>query len=121
LLQRIEEVEMTRRNKLLITGAAVLALAAGGVGIAQAVGGDSDEQRSGPAAEKAKAAALAAVGGGSVTGVERADADGPSGGFEVEVKRADGSQVEVQIDRGFHVAGKAADDDGSADGDGPED
>jgi hypothetical protein len=43
---------MTRSRKLVITGAAVLALGAGGVGIAQAVGGDSEEQVTGPEADQ---------------------------------------------------------------------
>ena len=92
----------------------------GGAGIAYANGGGSEEQLTGPDAEKAKNAALAAVGGGSVTEVERDDGYG-TGAFEVEVKRDDGSQVEVHLDRDYNVVGQEADDDGPNDQDGPND
>jgi hypothetical protein len=74
---------MNRNQKLLITGASILALGAGGIGIAQAVGGDSEEQVTGPRADRAKRAAVDAVGGGRVVGVEREDDGGV--GWEVEV------------------------------------
>jgi len=41
---------MARRRKFLIGGAVLLAIGAGGVGLAQAVGGDSEEQVTGPQA-----------------------------------------------------------------------
>jgi hypothetical protein len=92
----------------------------GGAGIAYANGGGSEEQLTGPDAEKAKNAALAAVGGGSVTEVERDDGYG-TGAFEVEVQRDDGSQVEVHLDGDYNVVGQEADDDGPNDQDGPND
>ncbi len=92
----------------------------GGAGIAYANGGGSEEQLTGPDAEKAKNAALAAVGGGSVTEVERDDGYG-TGAFEVEVKRDDGSQVEVHLDGDYNVVGQEADEDGPNDQDGPND
>ena len=85
---------MTRRRKLLIGGAVILALGAGGVGLAQAVGGDSEEQVTGPDADRAKAAAVKLVGGGKAVGVERDDGSGAA--WEVEVEKADGSEVEVR-------------------------
>jgi hypothetical protein len=101
---------MNINRKVLAIGAAIVALAAGGVGIAYAVGGgDSDEQVTGPEADQAKAAALDAVGGGTVTSVERSD-DG-NGAFEVEVKRDDGSQVEVAVSAQDETLGTEADDD----------
>src|SRR6185503_7558783 len=81
------------RRKLLIAGAAAVALAAGGVGIARAVG-EGDEKVTGPAADRAGAAAVDIVGGGRVTGVEREDDDGAA--WEVEVVKSDGSKVEVE-------------------------
>jgi hypothetical protein len=39
---------MDRRKKAALAGVAALALAAGGVGVAQAIGGDSDENVTGP-------------------------------------------------------------------------
>jgi hypothetical protein len=104
---------MTRNRKLLIGGAAVLALGAGSVGIAQAVGGDSDEQATGPDADRAKQAAVRSVGGGRAVEVERAD-DGGSG-WEVEVVRRDGSQVEVHLNRDYRRVGSGPDDDGTGD------
>lgn len=113
-------------NRKVITIAAVAAaLTAGGAGIAYAVGGDSEEQVSGPGAERAKAAALDAVGGGEVLEVERQDGDG-DGAYEVEVERPDGSQVEVHVSASFDALGTAADDDsgenpGADDGEGADD
>ena len=86
---------MTRRRKLLIGGAVVLALGAGGVGLAQAVGGDSEEQVTGPDADRAKAAAVKLVGGGKAVGVERDDGGGAA--WEVEVEKAGGGEVEVRL------------------------
>ena len=109
---------MNVSRKTLAIGAAVTALAAGGAGIAYAVTGDSDEQATGPEAEKAKAAALDAVGGGTVLEAEYQDSDG-AGAYEVEVQRPDGSQVEVYVDDHYNAVGSAADDDsGSGDDDG---
>jgi hypothetical protein len=105
---------------LVIAAAVAMLLALGGVGIAYANGGDSEEQVTGPDAEKAKSAAIAAVGGGTVTEVERDDGYG-TGVFEVEVKRDDGSQVEVHLDGDLNVVGQEADEDGPNDQDGPND
>jgi uncharacterized membrane protein YkoI len=98
-------------RRLLAAGAAVVAVAAGGIGVAYAVsGGDSEEQATGPEADAAKAAALEQVGGGEVLEVERQDGDGP-GAYEVEVRRDDGSQVEVYVDGSNQAVGSEADDD----------
>src|SRR5688500_9312847 len=106
---------------LMIAAAIAMLMALGiGAGIAYANGGDSEEQLTGPDAEKAKNAALAAVGGGSVTEVERDDGYG-TGVFEVEVKRDDGAQVEVHLDRDYNVVGQQTDEDGPSDKDGPND
>ncbi len=105
---------------LVIAAAVAMLLALGGAGIAYANGGDSEEQVTGPDAEKAKSAAIAAMGGGTVTEVERDDGYG-TGVFEVEVKRDDGSQVEVHLDRDLNVVGQEADEDGPNDKDGPND
>ena len=100
------------RRSVVIAAAVVIALAAAGVGIAQAVGG-GDESVTGPAAEQARSAALDAAGGGTVLSVEREDGDG-AGVYEVEVRRADGSEVEVYLDARFRPLGTTADDDGGA-------
>jgi uncharacterized membrane protein YkoI len=109
---------MTKKKLVASAAAVILALGAGGAGIAYATGGDSEEQVTGPDAEKAKSAALAAVGGGAVTEVERDDG---TAAFEVEVRRDDGSQVEVHLDRDLNVVGQEADEDGPNDQDGPND
>ena len=111
---------MNVNRRTIAIGAAAAALAAGGVGIAQAVGGDPEEAVVGPDADRATSAALDAVGGGTVTEVEHQDGDG-AGVFEVEVQRADGSQVEVHIGGDFQPLGTAPDDDSGAEDDEGED
>jgi hypothetical protein len=111
---------------LVIAAAVAIVVALGGAGIAYANGGaDSEESLTGPDAHKAESAAIAAVGGGTLTGVERDDGDdgyGTSGGgYEVEVTREDGTQVEVHLDGDYNVVGQEADEDGANDLDGPND
>jgi uncharacterized membrane protein YkoI len=83
-------------------------------------GADSEERLTGPDAHKAESAAIAAVGGGTLTEVERDDGNG-TGAFEVEVTRDDGSQVEVHLDGHYNVVGQEPDEDGPNDKDGPND
>ena len=92
----------------------MVALGAGGVGLAQAVGGD-DEQATGPDAERAKAAAVEVAGGGEAVGVERED-EGASA-WEVEVRKADGSVTEIDLTRDLWRAAAERDDDDGRDGD----
>jgi hypothetical protein len=100
-------------------------VALGGAGIAYANGSaDSEESLTGPDAQKAKSAAIAEEGGGTVTEVERDDGDGTSGGaYEVEVQREDGNgtQVEVHLDGDYNMVGQHADEDGPNGKDGPND
>ena len=120
------------RDKLkgaIVAAVAIAAVAVGGAAIAGAAGGGGEDGQegkdkpiSGQALDRASAAALAASGGGEVTGTEVGDEESY---YEVEVTRADGSQVDVQLDRGFHVVTQQADhedadnggsgDDGGAD------
>jgi hypothetical protein len=102
---------MRRGQKLLIVGAAIIVLAAGGVGIAQAVSGDSEEQVTGAQADRAGRAAVEAVGGGRAVGVERGD-DDSGAAWEVEVVRPDGSEVEVNLTGDLRQVGTASEDDG---------
>ena len=99
----------------VITVAAIAVLALGGTAIAGATGGGDDDETdkpiAGPALDRAKAAALDHTGGGTVTGTE---VDDEEGAYEVEVKRADGSQVDVHLDKGFNVINQAGDGDGAA-------
>lgn len=105
---------MTIKRRSIAIVAAATALAVGGVAIAQAIGGDSEEPVTGSDRGAAERAALDAVGGGAVTEVEHQDGDG-AGLYEVEVRRADGSEVEVHLDGRFQPVGTAADDDDADD------
>ena len=58
-----------------------------------------------------RSAALKETGGGKVTETEAGDEEGY---YEVEVTKADGSQVDVQLDRGFDVVDSKADDEDRA-------
>ena len=104
-----------------MAAAVAMLVALGSAGIAYANGGaDSEEQLTGPDAQKARSAAVAAVGGGTVTEVERDDGNGISV-YEVEVIREDGSQLEVHLDGDYNVVGQQADEDGPSVKDGPKD
>jgi uncharacterized membrane protein YkoI len=94
-----------------VIAAAVAMLVALGAGIAYANRAASEEQLTGLDAEKAKSAAIAAVGGGTVTEVERDDDGYGPGVFEVEVTRDDGTQVEVHLDGDYNVVSQQADKD----------
>ena len=94
-----------------IAALAIVALAIGGAAIAGATGGDDDKTDkpiAGQALERAKAVALDHIGGGKVTGTEAGDEEGA---YEVEVTRADGSQVDVHLDKHFNVIDQAEDGD----------
>jgi uncharacterized membrane protein YkoI len=105
----------TKMKRTLIAATTVAALAAGGAAVAGATGvGDDDATErpiTGAALDKAKAAALADT-PGEVTGTEAGDEEGA---YEVEVTRADGSQVDVHLDRNFEVLGSQGDDGGADD------
>jgi hypothetical protein len=120
-------MDMSRTQKWLLTGAATLGLAVGAAGIAGAATSGSSPSTSstaatapaanaqdpasmpnhpnetaltGDTAAKVKAAAEAAVPGGTVLRVEN-DADGSA--YEAHVSKADGSLVTVKIDSSFNV------------------
>jgi uncharacterized membrane protein YkoI len=105
---------MTRKLKTTMIAAAVVAVAGAGAGIAVATGDDdaTDKPIRGDALARAGAAALDHTGGGRVTETEVGDVEGY---YEVEVTRADGSQVDVHLDRDFDVLGAEGDDDGAGD------
>ena len=97
------------RRKMLVAGIAALALAGGGIGVGVAASGgdDGDTQATGPGADRARAAALAHVPGGTATAVERDSEDGAT--WEVEVRRPDGASVDVRLDDRFAVVAVEAD------------
>lgn len=90
---------MNMKRKALLGGGIAVALAIGGVGVANAVGGDDDTQATGPGADKATAAALALIPGGTANAVERDGEDGAT--WEVEVAKPDGSTVDVRLDASY--------------------
>jgi uncharacterized membrane protein YkoI len=112
------EEETTMKDKLkgiLIAVGAVAALAAGGAAIAGAAGGGDDGNGTpirGSALDRAKAAALQETGGGQVTGTEVRDEEGY---YEVEVRKSDGSSVDVHLDRNFKLIDASSDGSGSSD------
>jgi uncharacterized membrane protein YkoI len=106
---------ITTKTKVLIAGVAVVAAAGAGVGIAAAGGTDDSEGSiTGSELDRASAAALAETGEGRVTETEVGDEDSF---YEVEVTLADGSQVDVQLDRDFQVVSSSTDHEDDA-GDG---
>ena len=98
---------MQRRTRW-IAGAGVFAVAMVGGVAAAAVGGDNDQELTGATRDRAVAAALAATGGGTVLEAEAGD-DGAA--YGVEVRLADGRQVEVNLDESFRVVGQEPDED----------
>ncbi len=92
-----------------VLGAAAIAAGAAALSAATAFAGPAADAHSGPvtvpevaitgdALASASAAALAAVGGGTVTQTEVGDEESY---YEVEVTFADGHQVDVQLDENF--------------------
>jgi hypothetical protein len=92
-------------------------------------GNDKAEQVTGADAAKAKRSALDAVPGGKVTEIHKEAQDDPAGkgdkpepgdqpdpsyesriAYDVEVAKTDGSQVDVHLDKAFHVLGTTTDD-----------
>ena len=99
-----------RRKAAIATaiGAAVL-----GTGAGMAYAGAREEPQTpitGDALTRASAAALAEVGGGRVSETEVGDEDSR---YEVEVTKADGSQVDVQLDESFKVVTTMPDSEGT--------
>ena len=109
----------SRIKKWVIAGAAVVALGAGGTAIAGSAGSDENggtddgagKPITGPALDKASRIAIDHVGGGTVTETEFQDEEGY---YELEVKRDDGSQVDVHLDSRFNVLDSSSD--GGGDG-----
>jgi uncharacterized membrane protein YkoI len=110
-----QEGGVVKRKAKLIVGAVTAVAAIGiGTGIGIAGGGDDDRPLGGTDYDRATAAALEHV-DGTVTETEVGDG---GAAYEVEIRRPDGSQVEVQLDADFTVIGSEADDDGPNDRDG---
>lgn len=95
----------SRMKKITVLTAAATAVALGGATWAIAGSGE-DASVSGPNTDKAKAAALAHLGGGTANEVERDDESGAA--WEVEVTQ-NGKTVEVRLDGAYKVVGVAGD------------
>ena len=107
---------MKRRTKWIAAGATTVVLLGAGTGVAVAAGSGSDDGEqhpiTGPAYEKASAAALEETGGGTVTETEVGDEESL---YEVEVTLDNGDQVDVQLDKDFQVVGSESDGQGDED------
>jgi hypothetical protein len=105
---------MDRRTKWIAGGMFAVAIIGGGAGLAVATNGD-DRPLTGSALDRAAAAALEHTGGGTVIETEIGD-DGAA--YGVEIRLADGTVVEVNLDADFEVIGQETDEDGRGDQDG---
>ncbi|MDQ3645460.1 MAG: hypothetical protein M3345_00830 [Actinomycetota bacterium] len=105
---------MDKRQKVIAAVVAGLALAGIGTGVVLANSGDDDKPLKGTSYDKATAAAVEHVGGGTVIETEVGD-DGAA--YGVEIRKGDGSVVEVNLDESFNVIGSEVDDDGPNDAD----
>jgi hypothetical protein len=108
---------MSTRMWMLAALVAGLLLVGAGVAYATGSGEGSSGQSGGANIEKARSVALDHV-NGRVTGTE---VDDEEGYYEVEVAKDDGSQVDVHLDKNFHVLGTPADHEGPENGDTPDD
>jgi Peptidase propeptide and YPEB domain len=95
---------MRVRTKIGIGVASATVLSALGIGIAAADNGEV----TGPAADQARAAAVKAI-PGNAGKVEQETNEGAAY-YGVLVTKADGTQVEVHLDQGFHFLGTEAPD-----------
>jgi uncharacterized membrane protein YkoI len=96
----------SKRAIIATTAAVVVALGAGGAVWATAANADPSVQ--GADRDRVGNAATQAVGGGTVLDVETSDDAGEA--YEVEVRKADGSEVDVALDKDLKVLTQAADD-----------
>lgn len=103
-------------HKKLAVGAAAVAvgIAVAGGGIAVAGSSDGEGTLSGPQAQAATKAALAATGGGQANSVERDSENGAT--WEVEVTKPDGDTVDVRLDAAYGVVVIEGDSDASESG-----
>jgi hypothetical protein len=105
-----EGSQMDTRKKVIVGAVAALAVVGVGTGVGIAASGDDDQPLRGSVRDRAEAAALEHVGGGTVIETEVGD-DGAA--YGIEIRREDGSVVEVNLDENFQVIGSEGDDDGS--------
>ncbi len=105
---------MNKRTKLMVGAGLAVAVVVGGAGAVLATSADDDAQLTGESRDRAVAAARAHVGEGEVTDTEIGD-DGAA--YGVEIRKPDGAQVEVNLDKDYRVTGMEDDDDSGPDDD----
>ena len=108
---------MNAKKMVIAAAVALMLLVGAGVAYANGSSGDGSEQSTGAGMEKAKSIALKQV-NGRVTATEFQDEEGY---YEVEVTKADGTQVDVHLDKNFNVLDAQSDGGGSDVQDGPND
>jgi Peptidase propeptide and YPEB domain len=101
-------------KRIVISAAALVALAAVGGGVAIA-SSDSEGRVTGQQADRATAAALQATGGGTANAVERDNENG--GTWEVEVTKPGGDTVDVRLDESYAVVAIESDGESADEGD----
>jgi hypothetical protein len=103
---------MRKRLITIVAGIGVLGgIAAGGTALATS--GDDGPPASGPEADRARAAALQHLGGGTAGSVERDSEGGAT--WEVEVTTAGGGVVDVRLDADYRVVAVESDSEGVED------
>ena len=96
--------KLRSKRVLIPTLAAVVALGAGGVVWASTANADLN----GSERDRVSSAAVDAVGGGTVIDAETSDDRGEA--YEVEVRKADGTEVDVILDQDLKVLRQDTDD-----------
>ncbi|WP_182376452.1 PepSY domain-containing protein [Nocardioides sp. WS12] len=94
-----------RRKRIVLPAIAAIAVLAVGGTIWTAT---ADNDVKGDERNRVASAATSAVGGGEAVDVETSDDLGEA--YEVEVRRADGSEIDVTLDENLKVVGKDVDD-----------
>ena len=94
-----------RRKRIVVPAIAAIAVLAVGGTIWSA---SADNDVKGDERNRVATAATGAVGGGEAVDVETSDDLGEA--YEVEVRRADGSEIDVTLDENLKVVGKDVDD-----------
>ncbi|AGZ41366.1 PepSY domain-containing protein [Actinoplanes friuliensis] len=97
--------KLRSKRVIVTTVAAAALLGVGGTVWATAASADADVQ--GGDRDRVAAAAVQAAGGGTATDVETSDDAGQA--YEVEVRKADGTEVDVALDKNLAVVTQKAD------------
>lgn len=104
------------RSKRVVIPTAVAAAVLGGAGAVWATTASADVSQDD--LDRAERVALEAVGSGTVTDTEVDDEDAY---YEIEITRADGTQVDVAVDENFEVVGQEVEGEEEDDADDGED